>query len=320
MKSIVYRQYGSAEVITVAEQANPLPKDNEVLIRVRAAAVTPPDCAFRKGDPFPTRLMTGLLRPKFTPGFELSGEIESVGKNVTSFKPGDTVFGSAGTGFGAHAGYKCFPESGVIGPKPANLSFGESVAICDGGLTALVFLRDVAELQSGQTILINGASGAVGAYAIQLAKYYGAEVTAVCSRANREFVRSIGADHVIDYTATDFTSTNRTYDVIFDAVGKSSFRRCKSLLKPKGIFMTTEPGPGILLRQLWTSVTGGKKARFAATGLQQRKENLLLLGILAEAGKLIPTIDKSYPFEQMADAHRYVETGRKRGNVVVTLE
>jgi NADPH:quinone reductase-like Zn-dependent oxidoreductase len=317
MKAVVYRQYGLADVIRIREIAKPVPKPNEVLVRVHAAAVTPPDCAFRKGNPFPTRFVTGLSRPKFTPGFELAGEVEAIGKDVTLFKVGDAVFGTAGTRFGSHADYNCIPETAMLALKPDNLDYEASVAICDGALTALIFLRDVARLTPGQTILINGASGAVGAAAIQLARYYGAEVTAVCSAKHAGFVSSTGAHHVIDYTSGDFTKTGKTYDVVFDAVGKSTFRNSRSLLRPAGIFMTTEPGPGILLRQLWTTMTGGKKARFAATGLKQRKENLLFLRELAGSGKLVPTIDRSYPFEAIADAHRYVETGRKKGNVVI---
>jgi NADPH:quinone reductase-like Zn-dependent oxidoreductase len=324
MKAVVYRKYGSPDVIRIEEIAQPVPKENEVLIRIHAAAVTPSDCAFRSGRPFAIRFFTGLFKPKQTPGFELSGVVEKTGSAIISLIPGDAVFAAAGTRLGAHAEYICLPETGIIATKPINLGFEESAAICDGGLTALVFLRDVAEIKAGQSILINGASGAVGAAAVQLAKYYGAEVTAVCSTANTHFVRSLGADHVIDYTQSDYTQSDFTrsgkiVDCVFDAVGKSSFSRCKKLLKRKGVYMSTVPGTGILLHMLWTSMTGGKQAKFAATGLQQQRDNLLFLRGLVEEGKLKPTMDKVFSFEEIADAHRYVETGRKRGNVVVTV-
>lgn len=319
MKVVFYARYGAPDVAELREAPMPVPKANELLIRIHAAAVTPADCAFRKADPFATRFVSGLLKPKSIPGCELSGEIVATGNDVSLFRVGDAVSGSAGTHFGAHATYVCLPETGVLALKPGNLTHEESVAISDGGLTALVFLRDHARLHSGQHVLINGASGAVGAYAVQLAKHYGAIVTGVCSTVHLDFVRGLGADHVIDYTATDFTRTGKTYDCVFDAVGKSTFGRCKALLTPKGAYLGTVPKPGLLLRMLWTSVIGGKKAVFAATGLKQRAENVVFLRELAEAGSIRPVVDRTFPFEAIADAHRYVETGHKKGNVVVRV-
>ena len=320
MKAIVAVKYGSAEVLQLKEVEKPTPKDNEILVRVHESIVTPADIAFRKAEPFIVRFFGGLMRPKFIPGVELGGVIETVGRDVKLFKEGDQVFGASGTTYGAHAEYKCLPEKGVVAIKPANMSFGEAAAVCDGGLTALTFLRDKARIQSGQKVLINGASGSVGSFAIQLAKYFGAEVTGVCGSANVELVKSLGADRVIDYTKEDFTKTGQAYDIIFDAVGKSSFSRCRRSLTPKGIYLTTVPTLGILFQMLWTSMVGGKKAIFTAAGLNQTKENLLFLTGLIEAGKLKSIIDRRYPLEQIAEAHRYVEEGHKKGNVVITLE
>jgi NADPH:quinone reductase-like Zn-dependent oxidoreductase len=319
MKAIITTKYGSPDVLRLREVEKPIPKNHEILIKINATVVTPADCAFRKADPFMTRLFSGLTRPNCIPGFELAGEIEAIGSGVTLFKKGDQVFGTSGTGFGAHAEYKCLPETGVVITKPVNMTYADAVAICDGGLTALSFLRDIGKIQRGQQVLINGASGAVGSYGVQLAKYYGAEVTGVCSATNVNVVKSLGADHVIDYTKTDFTKNGDTYDIIFDAVGKSSFARCKSSLKQNGIYLTSVPSLAIMLQMLWTSRIGSKRACFAATGLKQKKENLTFLKELAEAGKIISVIDRRYALEQIAEAHRYVDSGHKKGNVVITV-
>jgi NADPH:quinone reductase-like Zn-dependent oxidoreductase len=305
------------------EVEKPAPRDNEVLIRIYAALVTPADCAFRKGEPFVSRFFSGLQKPKFIPGDEIAGEIEAVGKDVKRFKKGDQVFGSCGTSFGAHAEYKCLPEGEALALKPANLNYGESVAVCYAGLTALPFLRDKANIKVGQKILINGASGAVGTSAVQLARYYGAEVTGVCSTTNVELVKSLGAKSVIDYTREDFTKTGHTYDIIFDAVAKSSFSRCKNSLNQSGIYLTTFPSPGAMFQMLWTSKFSRKKAIFASTGLRPSNEkarDLIFLKKLAEAGKINPVIDRHYPLEHIAEAHSYVEKGHKKGNVVITLD
>jgi NADPH:quinone reductase-like Zn-dependent oxidoreductase len=323
MKAIICTKYGSSEVLELKEVEKPSPGDNEVLIRVHAANVTPADVAFRKGDPFISRLFTGLLKPKFTPGDEMAGEIEAAGKNGRGFKKGDKVFGSGGTAFGAHAEYKCLPEEAALAIKPANVDYGEAVAVCYAGLTALPFLRDKARIKSRQKVLINGASGSIGTLAVQLARYYGAEVTGVCSTANLELVRSLGADKVIDYTREDFTRSSQTYDIIFDVVARSSFSRCKNALKPGGVYLTTLPSPGIMLQAIWTSKFSSKKAMFAATGLRPASEkvkDLLFLKELTEAGKIKPVIDRRYPPEQIAEAHRYVEEGHKKGNVIITFE
>jgi NADPH:quinone reductase-like Zn-dependent oxidoreductase len=320
MKAIVYEKYGSPDVLQLKEVAKPVPKEHEILIHVHAAAVTPADIAFRKGEPFLGRVFSGLIRPKRIPGVEFAGDIEAVGTAVTLFQKGDQVFGTAGTGFGAHAEYICLGEEGVVTRKPTTLTYEEAVAVCDGALTALVFLRDKAHIQRGQNVLINGASGAVGAAAVQLARYFGADVTGVCSTTNGALVKSLGAETVIDYTTEDFTKRGETYDIIFDAVGKSSFSRCKGSLTSRGVYLATVPTLAILLQTVWTAKIGSKKAMFAATGLTQRKANLIFLRELVEAEKLQAVIDRRYPLEHMAEAHRYVETGHKKGNVVITVE
>lgn len=320
MRAIVCTKYGSPEVLQFTEVAKPTPKDNEVRIKLHAAIVTPSDCAFRKADPFIIRLMYGLRRPKHTIlGVEFAGEIDAVGQSVTSFQTDDRVCGISPTTFGTYAEYVCLPQTGTLASLPGNASYEEAVGLCDGGLTALVFLRDAARVQRGQKVLINGASGSVGAYAVQLAKYFGAEVTGVCSSTNTALVKSLGADHVIDYTHEDFTKSGQTYDVIFDAVGKRSFSQCRSSLSPRGIYLTTVPSLIIMLQMLWTSKFGRKKAKFTAAGLQQKKANLALLAELFEAGQVKAVVDRHFPLEQMAEAHRYVEKGRKKGNVVITF-
>jgi len=264
MKAIICTHYGTTDVLQLIEVAKPIPKDNEVLIKVHVSVVTPSDIAFRKGEPFIVKLIYGLTKPRLSiQGVEFAGEIEAVGKDVKLFKPGDQVFGMSPDRFGAHAEYICLPEAKPLIIKSAKMSHEEAAGIMDGAPTALTFLRDVAKLQPGQKILINGASGAVGIYALQLARYYGAEVTGVCSTANVEMVKSLGADQVIDYTKMDFTQTGQIYDVIFDAVGKRSFAQCKGALTPKGMYLTTVPTLVIVRDILWTAMGGGKKAKFA---------------------------------------------------------
>lgn len=323
MKAMVYTQYGSPDVLQLQEVERPTPKDNEVLVQINGTTVTATECTFRKGEPYFSRLFTGLTAPKITTlGEELAGEIIAVGKDVTLFKTGDQVFGTAGPDFGANAEYICIPENEVLNIKPANVTYEEAAASVDGFLTALPFLRDKGNIQSGQKVLINGASGSVGAAAVQIAKYFGAEVTGVCSTSNLELVKSIGADHVIDYTKEDFTKNEQTYDIIFDAVGKTSFPQCKKSLNPNGTFLEAGIGLGIFPQVLWTSIVGGKKAKIAATGLrspQERVKDLMLLKELMEAGEIKPVIDRRYPLEQLADAHRYVDKGHKKGNVVITV-
>jgi NADPH:quinone reductase-like Zn-dependent oxidoreductase len=323
MRASVYTHYGSPDVLQITEVERPTPGENEVLIRVHATTVTSEDCIFRKGKPFIARSATGLLRPKKpTLGAECAGEIEAVGKDVKRFRAGDQVFASSGPALGAHAEYLCLPEDGALALKPANMTYGEAAAICGGALTALPFLRDKGHIQRGQRILIIGASGSVGTAAVQLAKYFGAEVTGVCSTTNLELVRSLGADDVIDYTKADFTQSGQTYDIIFDAVGKSSFSRCKTSLGRKGIYLSTVLSFGILLQMIRTSTAGTRKAMITFTGLRpssEKTKDLTFLKELVEAGKLTSVIDRRYPLEQIAEAHRYVDTGHKRGSVVITL-
>jgi len=326
MKAIVYTKYGSPDVLHFKEVEKPAPSDDEVLVRVHAATVTAGDVNVRGFTfvppgfgPLP-RLMFGLRKPKRTIlGTELAGEIETVGKDVKLFKKGDQVFGIGSEIFGAYAEYACRPEKGALALKPANLTYDEAAAVPFGAGTALYFLRDMAKLQRGQKILVNGASGGVGVYAVQLAKYYGAEVTGVCSTTNVELVKSLGADKVIDYTKEDFTKNGETYDIILDTVvGKTSFSRCKGSLKQNGLYLAVAGGLQEAAQMLWTSITGGKKVIFGSP--VERKEELIFIKELVEAGKIRPVIDRRYPLEQTAEAHRYVDKGHKKGSVVITVE
>jgi NADPH:quinone reductase-like Zn-dependent oxidoreductase len=317
MKAIVYTKFGPPEVLHLQEVEKPTPKANEALIKINATTVVKEDPDMRASPGF-----NGFLKPR-NPilGQELAGEIESIGKDVTRFKPGDQVFGF--DMFGAYAEYKCMPENGALAIKPVNLSYEEAASVPNGALTALPFLRDKGNLQRGQTVLIYGASGSVGAAAVQLARYYEAKVTGVCSTANLEWVKSLGADQVIDYTREDFSENGKTYDIIFDTVGKRSFSECKGSLTDDGIYLATVPTPLMMLQALWTAKSGGKKVKFAATGLRSASEkikDLVFLTELIEAGKIKPVIDRCYPLEQTAEAHRYVEKGHKKGNVVITVE
>jgi len=316
MKAIVYEKFGPPDVLQLKEIRKPAPKDNEVLIKIHATTVVKEDPDMRASPGF-----NGFLKPR-NPilGQELAGEVEFIGKDVTRFKPGDQVFGF--DMFGAYAEYKCMPENGALAIKPANMNYEESASVPNGALTALPFLRDKGKIQSGQTVLIYGASGSVGAAAVQLARYYGAKVTGVCSTANLEMVKSLGAAQVIDYTQEDFTKNGKTYDVIFDTVGKCSFSECKGLLTHEGIYLATVPTPVIMFQAVWSAKSGSKKVKFVAAGLRPVREkikDLVFLTGLIEAGKIKPVIDRCYPLEQIAEAHRYVEQGHKKGNVVITV-
>jgi NADPH:quinone reductase-like Zn-dependent oxidoreductase len=317
MKAIVYTKFGPPEVLHLQEVAKPTPKANEVLIKIHATTVVKEDPDMRAFPGF-----NGLLKPRHPIlGQELAGEIESIGKNVGRFKPGDRVFGF--DMFGAYAQYKCMPENGALAIKPANLSYEEAASIPNGALTALPFLRNKGKIQSGQTVLIYGASGSVGSAAVQLARYYGAEVTGVCSSANLGWVQSLGAAQVIDYTQENFTKNGKTYDIIFDTVGKIPFSVCKGSLADEGIYLSTVPSPIILLHALWPAKGGSKKAKFIAAGLMPASEkvkDLIFLSMLIEAGEIKPVIDRCYPLEQITEAHRYVEQGHKKGNVVITVD
>jgi len=320
MKAVVYTNYGPPEVLQLKEVEKPTPKDNEVLIKVYATSVTKYDC-WERSCTAPTgfwlfaRIASGIRKPKKTIlGTELAGEIEAIGKDVKLFKKGDQVF--AFTGLGTYAEYICLPEDGALAIKPVNMTYEEAAAIPYGGLTALYFLRK-GNIQSGQKVLIYGASGGVGNYAVQLAKYFGAEVTGVCSTTKLEMVKSLGADKVIDYTKEDFTKSGEAYDVIFDTVGKSSVSGCKRSLKKKGFYIFATFGLPKLVQILWLSMTSSKKVIIGL--LKERAEDLIFLKELIEAGKIRVVIDRTYPLEQTAEAHSYVEKGRAKGKVVITL-
>ncbi len=331
MKAIVYTEYGSPEVLHLTEVTKPAPKDNEVLIRIHATPVNFGDLLARNfksvtprkfNMPFffwlPTGLVFGFSKPKKKIlGSEFAGEVEAVGAAVTRFKKGDQVFGYLGQNMGAYAEYLCMPEDGVVAIKPANMTYEEAAAVPYGAFYALNMLKK-ANVQPGQKILINGASGGIGSAAVQLAKsHFGAEVTGVCSTPRVEFVKSLGADKVIDYTREDFTRNGETYDAIFDILGKSSFARCKNSLKPDGLLLCVSFKTKQLLQMLWTSIRGSKKVICAL--LPEKAEDLRLVKELVEAGQIKAVIDKCYPLAQAAEAHRHVESGRKQGNIVITV-
>ena len=329
MKAIVWTKYGSADGLELREVAKPIPKDNEVLIKIHAATVTAADTEFRRLKlpllfSIPLRLYLGFRRPTRITilGTEFAGEIVAAGKDVTRYGPGDQVFGYTGLGMGTYAEYMCLPEkpsalASVMAKKPANVAYEEAAAVPFGGLEALHSLRK-ASIQSGQKVLIVGAGGSIGTYSVQLAKHYGAEVTAVDKPGKLEMLRSIGADHVIDYTREDFTKSGRMYDVIFDTVGKSSFSGSLRSLKENGTYLNANPGRLGRVRMRWTSKGSSKKVLPWTAGYTT--QNLLALKELVEAGTIKAIIDRRYPLEQIAEAHRYVETGHKKGNVVITME
>ncbi len=324
MKAVIYTEYGPPDVLRLAEVAQPTPKDNEVLIRVHATTVTSGDCNMRgftfvpHGFGLMSRLMFGYRRPKKPIlGVEFAGEIAAVGQDVTLFKEGDPVFGLDGAGIGAYAEYKSMAETGGIATKPANLTFEEAAAIPNGALTALTLLQNLGKLQPGQKILIVGASGSVGSAAVQIAKYLGADVTGVCSTANLDLVASLGAGQVIDYTRRDFAQGSETYDVVFDTVAKSSFSACRKVLTPKGCYLAGAGGVREFAQMLRTSIVGHQKV--IAGMSSERRADLEFLKGLVESGQLKPVIDRAYPLEDIVAAHRYVDQGHKKGNVVITV-
>ncbi|TVT57685.1 MAG: NAD(P)-dependent alcohol dehydrogenase [Azoarcus sp. PHD] len=322
MKAVVYERYGPPEVLQCKEVEKPSPKDNEVLIKIHATTVTSGDWRVRSlnvpaGFGLITRLVFGVSKPRQPIlGSELAGIVESVGKDVRNFKIGDEVFAFSDASMGCHAEYKCMPQDGAVALKPPSLSYDEAAALSFGGTTALDFFRR-GKLRRGESVLVNGASGAVGTAAVQIAKHFGADVTGVCSTANVELVKSLGARRVIDYTAEDFTQNAETYDVIVDTAGTAPFSRSRASLKEGGRLLMVLGGLPDMLQMPWVSMTSSKKVIAGpATG---RAEDLRFLAGLAEMGEFKPVIDRRYPFEQIAEAHRYVDTGRKKGNVVITV-
>ncbi|WP_435354874.1 NAD(P)-dependent alcohol dehydrogenase [Emticicia sp. SJ17W-69] len=319
MKASVNTIYGPPEVLQIKEVEKPIPKDNEVLIKIYATTVNRTDCGFRKPEYLIVRLISGLFKPRKTIlGTELAGEIEAIGSKVTNFKIGDQVFGLSTFHFGTHAEYVCIEENKSIAIKPSNVSYQEAAPICEGAWYALTNFRKV-NLKKGDRILINGATGAIGSAAVQLAKYFGAEITAVCNTKNMELIKSLGADVVIDYTKEDFTQRNEQYDFVFDAVGKSSFFKCKKFLKPKGTYFSTELGylsQNIFLA-LVTPIIGRKRVTFPIP--KDTKEIVVFFKELVEQGHFRAVIDKVYQLDEIVEATKYVETGQKTGNVVINL-
>jgi 2-desacetyl-2-hydroxyethyl bacteriochlorophyllide A dehydrogenase len=323
MKAIVWTKYGPPDVLQLKEVEKPTPRDNQVLIKIYATTVTAGDCEMRGlKSPIwlrlPMRIYNGLKKPKKITilGQELAGEIEAIGKDVKLFKKGDKVFAATDRGFGAYAEYICLLEEGMIAIKPDDMTYEEAATVPIGGLTALHLLRK-GNIQSGHKVLINGAGGSIGTIAIQLAKSFGAEVTCVDSTEKLDMLRSIGADHVIDYTQEDFTKNGETYDVIFDVVGKSSYSGCIKSLKENGIYLEAVLRPSHLIRGRWTSITSSKKV--ISWSASKNTEELIKLKELIEAGKIKSVIDRRYPLKEIAEAHKYVETGQKTGNVVITV-
>lgn len=330
MKAIVYREYGPPDVLQLQEVDKPAPKDNEILIKVHATPMNYGDITARDFSHIsprefnmpallwlPARMSFGWNKPKINIlGSELAGEVEAVGRDVKKFKPGDQVFAYLGMKMGANAEYVCIPENGTVAIKPANMTYEEASTMPYGAVMATSLLKK-ANIQAGQKVLINGASGGIGSMAVQLARHFGAEVTGVCGTPRLEYVRSLGADKVIDYTREDFTRNGETYDLIFDVLGRSSFARCKSSLSPNGIYLLASFKMKPLFQMLWTSRSDGKKVICALSS--EKPDDLVFIKELAEAGKIKSVIDKCFPLERTAEAHRYVESGNKAGSVVITL-
>jgi NADPH:quinone reductase-like Zn-dependent oxidoreductase len=321
VKAIVFEKYGAPEVLQVKDVETPVPKGNEVRIQVYATSVTAAEGMMRRGDTLMSRVILGLGRPKKKYrilGIELAGEVESTGRHAKRFKKGDQVYGFTGFTLGGYAEFACLRETGSLALKPANMSYEEAVSVVDGATTAYFFLKELGHIRKGQRVLIIGASGSIGAYAVQLGRHFEADVTGVCSAANAELVTSLGADRVIDYTKEDFTRNGETYDIIFDTVGKTSFSRSRGSLVKRGLHLATT---GNMIKNylltFWTSMVGRKKFIFKMSF--EKHATLLVLKELIEAGRLRPVIDRCYPMEQIVEAHRYVETGHKKGNVVITV-
>ncbi|MCB9336829.1 MAG: NAD(P)-dependent alcohol dehydrogenase [Lewinellaceae bacterium] len=321
MQAAVLTRYGSPDFIKIQDVQKPVPKANEVLVKVHATTVTAADTMMRRADPAIARLFLGFSRPRHNiMGTGFAGKVAAVGPGVKEFEKGDEVFGETGVGFSANAEYVIVAEDGVIDWMPPNISFEEAATLTDGPLTSFNFLKNLGKIKAGHSVLIIGASGSLGTAAVQLARYFGAHVTGVSSARNVELVKSLGADEVIDYTKVDFTQTGKKYDLIFDTVGKSSFSKSKKALTEHGLYLSPVLRFGLLLQMMWTSIFSSKKAKFDATGLRPPKllrSYLDELAKLVETGKLGIVIDKKYPLAEADEAHRYVDTGRKRGNVVL---
>lgn len=326
MKAVVCEKYGPPEVLELKEVDKPIPKDNEILIKIHASSVNAADCNVRGLSYIPTglgllaRFMLGFRKPKISIiGSVFAGVIEKVGKDVKSFKPEDKVFGT-GSELSAYADYMCRSEYGAIAKKPENISFEQAATIPYGALTALYFLWDRAKVKSGQKVLVRGASGGVGSYAVQLAHYFEAEVTGVCSTDNVEFVKSLGADHVIDYKKENFTKTGEKWDIILDiVVGDTSFSRFKNSLSPKGYYLAVAGGLNDAIQMILTSISGGKKVIFGGGTAAETKENMIFLKEIIEEGKLKPVLDRTFPLHEIVEAHRYVEDAHKRGNIAIKV-
>jgi len=331
MKAVIYDNYGPPEVLRVAEVEKPSPKVNEILVRNHASPVSFGDLIARNIRYLPaekfymlwilrliTRLIFGYMKPKKKIlGSEFCGVVEATGSEVTRFKTGDQVFGYLGMNFGAYAEYLCVPETGTVAPKPANMTFEEAAAVPYGAIIARNLIGKV-KILPGQKVLVNGASGGIGSAAVQLARYYGAEVTGVCGTPRLEYVRSLGADHVIDYTVEDFTRNSKTYDLIIDILGKSTFSRCKKTLTPKGVYLLASFKMKPVFQMMWTSLFGSQKVICAMSS--ESANDLIFVKELAEAGKYKSIIDRCFPMEQAPEAHRYAESGLKKGNLIITME
>jgi NADPH:quinone reductase-like Zn-dependent oxidoreductase len=323
MKASVCPKYGSADIIVIKDIEKPIPKENEILVKVEYALVTPTDCSFRTGKPWMARLFSGLLKPRVSVHGEMySGVIEDLGSAVKDFTVGDRVYGTNGMKLGSYAEYTCVKDTTVIRKTPDNVDSKHIITLLDGGITALPFLRDKGNIQKGQKVLIIGASGSVGSFGVILSKHFNAHVTGVCSTSNLELVKTLGCDEVIDYKTTDYTKLNKEYDIIFDAVGKSSFGACKNILSQEGRYLTTVPLPSTMLKALFKKKQKGKKDLFAATGLRkapQKHKDLAILEGLLSSESIKPLIDQIVPMGDIIAAQKYVESGHKKGNVLIKV-
>lgn len=323
MRAIRYHEYGGPDVLRVETVPTPTPGEGQLLVRVRATTVSTAEMAMRSGEPFFARFVSGLRRPRkpTIPGSELAGEVIEVGPGTTRFAVGDRVVASTGARLGANAEYAVLDEDGALARIPDGTSDEDAVVVCEGGLTALPFLRDAGRIKAGERVLINGASGGVGSAAVQLAKHVGAHVTAVCGSDSADLVLSLGADDVIDYRTTDFTTTGGTWDIVFDVVGKSSFGRCRASLAPGGRYLRTVPSLGVVARMVWTSRVGSRRAVLMFTGLRKPADKARdlaeLMGLLA-SGAIRPVVGRRFPLDASVDAHRFVESGAKQGSVVLS--